>query len=81
MLRRLVNEHSKDDTIDWPRIALEVPKKTATQCRFRWINTIYPAIILGEEAGVQTVPTIPTIPTIPAIPMDKPTENEAYYRK
>ena len=49
MLQRLVKEHSKHGTEDWPRIALEIPKKTATQCRFRWVNTIYPAMLLREK--------------------------------
>ena len=54
LLRRLVTEHGADD---WGRISLEVPRKTATQCRFRWINVIYPSVLLSRNQAISNITT------------------------
>lgn len=55
MIRRLVKVHGTDD---WNRIALEVPNKTATQCRFRWINVIHPSILLSGDNDIISTPPV-----------------------
>ena len=46
LLRTLVEKHGSED---WSQIALEVPRRTATQCRFRWTNEVLPSILLTES--------------------------------
>lgn len=52
LLRSLVEKHGSED---WSQIALEVPRRTATQCRFRWINEILPSILLTESGTSSTL--------------------------
>lgn len=47
LIRKLVEKHGIED---WDAIALEVPAKSATQCRFRWINVIQPSLQIQERS-------------------------------
>jgi hypothetical protein len=55
LIRSLVAKYGSED---WTRISLEVSRKTATQCRFRWVNNVYPSMLMSQTRSVDLTQTV-----------------------